>query len=361
MSEEGLYYPDYLSLDRLLSTQELESTAHGETVHDEMLFIIVHQSYELWFKQILWEMDSVLAIFDQDTVDEQQMGTAVARLRRINEIQGLLVEMIGVLETMTSLDFLDFRDHLFPASGFQSAQFRMIENKLGIRRQDRLLLAGDEYTVRFDAGDRKAVEEVEGHASLFDLVERWLERTPFLDEGDFSFWEAYRQAVHTRIQADRAVVEDNPNLTDDERKAQLEDFDKVIDQYEALFDTDKYELERAAGRIRLSQRAFQAAVFITLYRDQPALQEPYRLLELLMDIDEGFTTWRYRHAQMAMRMIGRRVGTGGSAGAKYLERSAERSRVYTDLLNLSTFLVPRADRPELPATIIDSMRFRYES
>jgi tryptophan 2,3-dioxygenase len=64
---------------------------------------------------------------------------------------------------------------------------------------------------------------------------------------------------------------------------------------------------------------------------------------------------------MAMRMIGRRVGTGGSAGAKYLERSAERSRVYTDLLNLSTFLVPRVDRPELPATIIDSMRFRYES
>lgn len=360
MTDEGLYYGDYLNLEALLDTQRLESTRHGETVHDEMLFIVVHQSYELWFKQILWELDSILEVFDQEAVDERDMGTAVARLRRINEIQGLLIEMIGVLETMTPLDFLDFRDHLFPASGFQSAQFRVIENKLGLRRQDRLLLAGDEYTARFDSEDRESVEEVEQATSLFDLVERWLERTPFLDRGDFSFWEAYREAVHARIQSDRAIVEGNPKLTDEERKAQLGEFDQVEYQYQALFDADKYELEKAAGRIRLSQRAFQAAVFITLYRDQPALQEPYRLLELLMDVDEGFTTWRYRHAQMALRMIGRRVGTGGSAGAKYLEKSAERSRVFGDLLNLSTFLVPRADRPELPSAIIDSMRFRYE-
>lgn len=361
MADEGLYYRDYLRLDSLLAAQELESTAHGETVHDEMLFIVVHQSYELWFKQVLWELESVLAIFGQEVVDEQDMGTAVARLRRITEIQDLLVRTIGVLETMTPLDFLDFRDHLFPASGFQSAQFRMIENTLGLRRQDRLLLAGDEYTARFDQSDRTNVEQVEDRTSLFDLVEQWLERTPFLDHADFSFWEAYRVAVHARIQADRVVVEENPNLTDQERKTQLKEFDLVLDQYEALFGSDKYELEKAAGRIRLSQRAFQAAVFITLYRDQPALQEPYRLLELLMDIDEGFTTWRYRHAQMALRMIGRRVGTGGSAGAKYLEKSAERSRVFGDLFNLSTFLVPRADRPELPAAIVESMRFRYES
>lgn len=360
MSDE-VYYPDYLNLDDLLGAQQLESARHGEPVHDEMLFVIVHQSYELWFKQILWELDSILGIFDQESVDETDMGTAVARLRRINRIQGLLIEMIAVLETMTPLDFLDFRDFLFPASGFQSAQFRMVENKLGLRRQDRLLLSGDEYTVRFAPDDREAVEKVEAETSLFSLVERWLERTPFLDHGDFNFWEAYREAVHARIQSDRAVVETNPKLTEDERKTQLREFDQVLDQYEALFDADKHDLERAAGRIRLSQRAFQAAVFITLYRDQPALQEPHHLLELLMDIDEGFTTWRYRHAQMALRMIGRRVGTGGSAGAKYLERSAERSRVFGDLLNLSTFLVPRADRPRLPEAIIESMRFRYET
>lgn len=361
MTDDGIYYADYLSLDELLATQRLESTKSGDTVHDEMLFIIVHQSYELWFKQIIWELDSILEIFGADTVDELQMGTVVGRLRRIKGIQALLVDMIGVLETMTPLDFLDFRDHLFPASGFQSAQFRVVENKLGVRRSDRLLLAGDEYTARFEAADRERVESVESETSLFDAVEQWLERTPFLDHEDFHFWEAYRDAVHERIRADRSVVENNPNLTEPERATQLREFELVEDQYRALFDSDKHDLERAAGRLRLSQRAFQAAVFITLYRDQPALQEPSHLLELLMDIDEGFTTWRYRHAQMALRMIGRRVGTGGSAGAKYLEKSAERSKVFGDLLNMSTFLVPRVGRPALPEGILESMRFRYET
>lgn len=360
MNDDGIYYAEYLGLDELLGSQRLESASNGETVHDEMLFIIVHQSYELWFKQIIWELDSLLEIFEQETVDEQQMGTAVSRLRRITTIQTLLIQMIAVLETMTPLDFLDFRDYLFPASGFQSAQFRVVENKLGLRRGDRLLLSGDVYTARFDSDDREKVESVEAEASLFDAVERWLERTPFLDHEDFSFWEAYREAVHERIQADRSVVEMNPNLTDAERSTQLKEFETVLTQYEALFDPEKHALERAAGRLRMSQRAFQAAVFITLYRDQPALQEPSRLLELLMDVDEGFTTWRYRHAQMALRMIGRRVGTGGSAGAKYLEKSAERSRVFGDLLNMSTFLVRRADRPDLPGGITQSMRFRYE-
>ena len=360
MSDEGLYYPDYLDLGSLLNAQHLQSARDGEPVHDEMLFIIVHQSYELWFKQVIWELDSIIAIFDQPIVDEQDMGTAVARLRRITAIQALLIEMIAVLETMTALDFLDFRDHLFPASGFQSAQFRIVENKLGIRRQDRLLLSGDVYTARFDTDDRARVEAVEDETSVFELVERWLERTPFLDHEDFHFWEAYREAVHQRIQDDREVVLSNPNLTEMERGSQLKEFDLVLKQYAALFDPAQHDIERAAGRLRLSQRAFQAAVFITLYRDQPALQEPHRLLELLVDIDQGFTTWRHRHAQMALRMIGQRVGTGGSAGAKYLERSAERSKVFSDLVNLSTFLVPRADRPKLPQGIIDSMRFRYE-
>ena len=358
---DPLYYGDYLQLDKLLGAQELESAKHGPPVHDEMLFIIVHQTYELWFKQIGWEVDSILEIFGKEIVDEQDMGTVVARLRRLSRIQRLLIEQIGVLESMTPLDFLDFRDHLFPASGFQSAQFRIVENKLGLRPSDRLLLGGGEYTSRFTETDRTRVESLEHNPSLFDVVEQWLERTPFLDQGDFQFWDAYKEAVHGRIQADRSVVAANPNLTEKEKTTQLKDFDLVLSQYEAIFDPDKHEIERQAGRLRLSQRSFQAALFITLYRDQPALQEPFRLIELLMDIDEGFTTWRYRHAQMALRMIGRRIGTGGSAGAKYLEKSAERSRVFGDFFSLTTFLVPRADRPELPSGILDSMRFRYEA
>lgn len=361
MADEPLYYGDYLQLGKLLGAQELESARHGDAVHDEMLFVIVHQAYELWFKQIIWEIDSVLSIFGTGQVDESDMGTAIARLRRIHRIERLLIEQVNVLETMTPLDFLDFRDYLFPASGFQSAQFRIVENMLGIRPQDRLLLAGAGYTERFTEDDRARVVRLESEPSLFDVVERWLERTPFLDHEDFHFWEAYQGAVHARIKSDREVVANNPNLTEAEKQVQLAEFDDVLSQYEAIFDPDRHQHERDAGRLRLSHRAFQAAVFITLYRDQPALQEPFRLLELLMDIDEGFTTWRYRHAQMALRMIGRRVGTGGSAGAKYLEKSAERSRVFGDLMNLSTFLVPRSDLPRLPDGILGAMRFRYEA
>lgn len=360
MSQGPLYYGDYLQLGKLLDTQHLESEKHGAPVHDEMLFIIVHQAYELWFKQIIWEIDSILELFSKDVVDESDMGTAVLRLRRIREIQTLLIQQIDVLETMTPLDFLDFRDYLFPASGFQSAQFRVVENKLGLRKDDRLFLAGAEYTSRFTPEDKEMVESIEEEPSMFDLVERWLERTPFLDFEDFSFWEAYQEAVHNRIEEDRRVVEANPNLGEEEKESQIKEFDQVLKQYEAIFDPDKHARERDAGRLRLSHRAFQAALFITLYRDQPALQEPFRLLELLMDVDEAFTAWRYRHAQMALRMIGRRIGTGGSAGAKYLERSAERSRVFGDLFNLATFLVPRPDRPKLPAGMLDAMRFRYE-
>ena len=241
MTDHGIYYGEYLHLDRLLDAQHLESTAAGEPVHDEMLFIIVHQSYELWFKQILWELDSIIEIFSEGSVGEEMMGTIVARLRRVTRIQKLLIEMIDVLETMTPLDFLDFRDYLYPASGFQSAQFRLVENKLGIRREDRLLLSGDIYTARFDQADRDRVESVEAEPSLFDLVEDWLERTPFLDLDDFHFWDTYRSAVETRIRGDRAVVEDNPNLTEREREQQLEDFETTFDQYRALFDAEKHE------------------------------------------------------------------------------------------------------------------------
>jgi tryptophan 2,3-dioxygenase len=261
---------------------------------------------------------------------------------------------------MTPLDFLDFRDYLFPASGFQSAQFRIVENKLGLRPGDRLKLSGAPYTSRFTEEDLAVVAASESESSLFDLVERWLERTPFLDHGDFSFRDSFQLAVRERLEADRDVVVSNPRLSDGEKTAQLEEFKTTMDQYEALFDPAKHAEQQAAGKRRLSHRAFQAALFITLYRDQPALQEPYRLLELLMDIDEGFTTWRYRHAQMVLRMIGRRVGTGGSAGAKYLERSAERSRIFSDLYDLSTFLIPKANRPPLPPGIVESMRFKFE-
>ncbi|MDX1430185.1 MAG: tryptophan 2,3-dioxygenase family protein, partial [Rhodothermales bacterium] len=136
-----LYYGDYLRLEKLLDSQDLESKRRGRAAHDEMLFIIVHQAYELWFKQIIWELDSLIEIFRRAPVEEKEVGTTVSRLDRIVHIQRVLIQQIDVIETMTPLDFLDFRDVLIPASGFQSAQFRIIENRLGLRPEDRLRFA----------------------------------------------------------------------------------------------------------------------------------------------------------------------------------------------------------------------------
>src|SRR4030095_8045523 len=96
-----IYYADYLQLDKLLNSQKLKSTEYGHQAHDEMLFIIVHQVYELWFKQVLHEVDSVNKMFREDTVDERSIGIAVSRIARITEIQKLLIEQLRVLETMT--------------------------------------------------------------------------------------------------------------------------------------------------------------------------------------------------------------------------------------------------------------------
>jgi tryptophan 2,3-dioxygenase len=354
----GLYYHDYLQLDRLLASQDLQSAREGAGAHDEMLFIIVHQAYELWFKQILWELDDVMEAFSGTVLDEHDTGRVVSRLRRITTIQRLMIDQLEVLETMTPMDFLEFRSHLVPASGFQSVQFRLIENRLGVRPEDRLLFEGAPYTHRLSEAHRELVEQAEGAASLHDAVDAWLARTPFLDE--YSFWDAYAKSVETMLDEDREVIATNPNLGEDERADQLRSFDKTISQFKAAFDPIQHNELMASGARRLSHRAFQGALFISLYRDEPALQEPYRLLELLIDVDQGFTMWRYRHALMVQRMIGAKIGTGGSAGAKYLLKLAERNRAFPDLLTLPTFMVPRSARPELPEGVGNKMRFRYQ-
>src|SRR5215510_12581051 len=119
------YYSDYLRLEALLAQQLPESERIGAPAHDEMLFIIVHQAYELWFKLILHELDRIQEDFGADVVEDDRLGRVVHGLGRINEIVELLVHQLDVLETMTPLDFLDFRDLLTPASGFQSVQFRL--------------------------------------------------------------------------------------------------------------------------------------------------------------------------------------------------------------------------------------------
>lgn len=356
---EPLYYWEYLQLDQLLGCQWPSSAQRGEPAHDELLFIIVHQAFELWFKQILFELDAVAAVLGADTVPEKQMGQVVAHLHRITVIQRLLLDQIDVLETMTPLDFLDFRDQLVPASGFQSVQFRLLENRLGLPPAQRLKIRGATYLQVLSPEHAHWVQQSQQQPSLFDHVQRWLERTPFLHFGDYDFWRSYQQAVEEMLAGERQAIETHPNLDDQGRAEQLGNLERRAASFAALFDADRYGELIAHNDRRLSHEAFLAALLINLYRDEPIFQLPFRLLTTLVDIDEGFTAWRYRHALLAHRMIGGRAGTGGTAGHSYLEAAARKHRVFRDLFDLPTFFIPRSALPTLPPAIAEQMGFRY--
>jgi tryptophan 2,3-dioxygenase len=354
-----LYYSEYLHLDELLASQRPRSGTQGKPAHDEMLFIIVHQVYELWFKQIINELDSVLETFARDYVDEKQVGIAVSRLSRITEIQKLLIDQLRVLETMTALDFLEFRNVLYPASGFQSFQFRLIENKLGMIPENRLLFNKEAYYTHLSAPHQELVKQSEQGPSLFELIERWLERTPFLELGGFDFWRSYQKAVEEMLQADRDAILKNPLVSEPEKQAQLRELAGNEENFAAILAEEKHKDQVAKGRRRLSHRATKAALLIELYRDEPILHLPFGLLTVLMDIDEQFTAWRYRHALMVHRMIGNKIGTGGSTGYNYLRATVDKYKVFGDLFNLSTFLIPRSRLPELPEEIKQNLGFHY--
>ncbi len=354
-----LSYGEYLRLPQLLDCQHPESAKHGPAVHDELLFIVVHQAYELWFKQILHELDAVSRVFSRATVEERDIGRAVSHLGRIVEIQRLLLAQVDVLETMTPLDFLEFRGLLAPASGVQSLQFRLIENRLGIPAASRLTLEGGGYRAQFDEADRARIAESEQGPSLLTQVDGWLARTPFLRMGDFDFWREYRRAVDAMLAADRSRIEADPALEAADRTRRLARFASTEENFAALFDEARHESLRREGRRRFSHRALLAAVLINLYRDEPILHLPYRMLTLLMDVDEGFTTWRYRHALMVLRMIGTKMGTGGTSGVDYLRETAEKHKVFVDLFELSTFLIPRSALPKLPPEVARTMSFQY--
>ena len=359
MAADPLYYWDYLGLDKLLDSQQPVSAEHGEPAHDEMLFIVVHQAFELWFKQILFELDGVLDVMGRDVVPEQQMGWVVDRFRRIGEIQRLLIDQIDVLETMTPLDFLDFRDLLVPASGFQSVQFRLIENRLGLQPRYRLKIKGAAYTSVLSPEHVRVLEASEAEPTLSDHVERWLERTPFLSFGDFDFWSAYRAAVDDMLARERRTIAEHPSLEPDEREAQLAAFAETEAAFATLFDPERYAELRRKGQRRFSQRAFLAALLISLYRDAPLFQLPFRLLTALVDVDEGFTAWRQRHALLVHRMIGGKTGTGGTSGHAYLDAAARRHRIFQDLFDLPTFFIPRSRLPKLPPEVAERMDFSY--
>jgi tryptophan 2,3-dioxygenase len=335
MERPPVEYTEYLQLEKILEAQEPESFKEGRPAHDEMLFIIIHQAYELWFKQIHFELDSAIEIMKQEEVNDNspQLQAIVHRSSRIVTILKLLVQQIDVLETMTPLDFHDFRDLLRPASGFQSWQFKMLEAKLGLKFDQRY---GQQYYLsQLKEQYVDLIKKTEGQPTFLHLLDKWLQRMPFFS--DDSLWENYvsvtgnKDGLHV-FWNDYLHVYESALLK--EEKSNLEAFDAIF----------MHETNEATT---LSPAAMRAALFIKLYNGYPILQQPFQLIQNMLDIDEQMATWRFRHINMVHRMIGSRVGTGGSTGKEYLQGALSKHYIFKDFALLSSFLIERGKLPEL--------------
>ena len=337
MEHQPVYYGQYLQLEKIIEAQAPESFKEGkEPAHDEMLFIIIHQAYELWFKQILFEVNSVIDIMSKPQLNDNapEMQLVVHRMQRVVTILKVLVQQIDILETMTPMDFLDFRDMLRPASGFQSWQFKILEAKLGLKYESR---HGQEYYIsQLQQKEIDIIKEAEDGSSVIELVNRWLERMPFAEEskywGDKTYWELYENSFFS------SLAEGEINN---------------LDAYKKIFYEGSENEQRA-----LSPKACRSALFIMLYHGYPMLELPFQLLDTLLEIDNQLGNWRYRHINMIRRMIGTRLGTGGSTGAGYLQGAMDKHYIFKEISQLNSFLIDRRKLPDLPSNIAEVLGYR---
>ena len=259
-------YGKYLKVPELLS---LQRTLSDPPQHDETLFIIIHQVYELWFKQMLHEVGAVAACL---SAGDTKGATRLCR--RLIEIQRVLVQQVAVLETMTPPDFMQFREHLNPASGFQSYQFRALEFRSGLK-EPRYLSS--------HAEDPLATRMLEDALAEPSLRDRWEDLL---------------------------------------RSRGLE--------YPVLEDADAPEAREAKTMARMQS-------LLAVYRDRGPLYDLYILAEAFIEYDENFMHWRQHHVLMVERMIGMKHGTGGSEGVGYLRTTLDR-KCFPDLWEVRTYI-----------------------
>jgi tryptophan 2,3-dioxygenase len=261
-----LSYNKYLRVQDLINLQDLLSTpAH----HDELLFITVHQAYELWFKQILHELDAAIQFLEEDRVP-----AATRAIKRIIEIEKLLVNQIHILETMTPISFLAFRDQLNPASGFQSMQFREIEFSSGLK---------DKSILREFSSDEFASGRLQARMSGLTLA-------------DCFYRVLQRRGLTAPLTSTDAGASQQKKEYEERTRAVLE----VLTHFEERY-------------------------------------EEFQLTEALLEHDEYFSLWRSHHIKMVERMVGAKRGTGGSEGIGYLKTTLDK-KFFPELWEARTYL-----------------------
>lgn len=360
MSKATAYW-DYIKVEDLLSLQRGLSDSDAGLSNDEVMFITVHQIDELWFKLVLRELVSVRNLFAAPRVPEQALAAAVRGIRRMELLLEHTARHFDVMETMTTHDYLAFRDKLNPASGFQSAGLREIEILTGLPDEERLPLGSErnyKQALETSAGEpspalRRVEARLRDTPTLREAIEEWLFRTPIDGSTPDAGADADEAAVKRFIEAyasthagatDRTLASAREVAFTKDDVARLEQrYAKEKESARAfLFAEDVPEARRA--RVR---RVRAALVFIESYRELPLLAWPREVIEAVVAFEQAFVIFRQRHARMVERVIGRRTGTGGSAGVDYLDGTALKYRIFRDVWAVRTLLVPKADLPRL--------------
>ena len=291
-------YSEYLRLEELLKLQTGVKGGNRSISNDELHFILVHQNFELWFKLIINELRSTRDILASDYVEETKLPQAVHHMNRVIETFKLMAQQWKVMETLEPQDFLNFRDELGTASGFESFQMREMEALMGKKWID----------------GKPAGKDDSNEKSLYEVTCDWLERTPIQgsnSENQVNGFISEYLAAHKKLYPDTHQ-------------------DAVT-----FFEEDLSLRRRRAG-----------LVFIESYRELPLLAWPRKLISTLIELEESMILWRSSHARMVERMIGRRIGTGGSSGVDYLDMTTK-YRVFIDLWSVRSVLIKKEALPPL--------------
>ncbi len=355
-------YWDYIRVEELLALQSGVAASEAEIGDDEVRFIVIHQIDELWFKLVLRELTTARNLFARNPVPEDALAGAVKSLERVTLCFELAAQHFRLMETMRTQDYLVFRDKLSPASGFQSAQMREIEILLGLADDERIPFGNEQsYTEALkshDGSPSPALARVQRRQAdgptLKAAVDAWLQRTPIdgSSPGDPDDPAVVQRFVQGYLAGHERLCERAIDHSVGVQALTASDVERLRARYRGQLQGARRHLDAAdvpADRRDFVRRLRAAILFVDSNRSLPLLSWPGQIIDALIACEQAMLAFRQRHARMVERVIGRRVGTGGSDGVAYLDNTALEYRVFTEIWAARTLLLP----PDLTPPVAD--------
>ncbi|KAG2394123.1 hypothetical protein C9374_003887 [Naegleria lovaniensis] len=383
-----LTYDNYIRAPELIQFQYPEFKG-GLNHHDEHLFIVIHQGFEIWFKQILFEIDSAVSIMKDPTLFVEQLAieSVHEKITRAGLIMKTIIPFFDVMETMHPLSFLEFRDFLGPGSGMQSIQMREIETTLGVRHEDRVHIPkemkmasqcplgygasnhDDESVIdeNMTAQMKKLSERYHSESTTVkSLIHSWLEKCihPMVPE---NFEEKFLQSVCQCFKFQRLRWRDTKEWHDYDEKAMELEKEKVKNWINGNTATTSHHVLDKCPMMAMTQNQVQnrhdiavtnengsadsskkrrlAILFIMCYRHIPGISHLSKLIDSLLSFEEQLLLWRNRHVKLVENYMGTKIGTGG-LGLKYLNDTLG-MRIFDELWQARSYYVATSWLPEL--------------